>query len=198
MGDNITNLLQFWHQQPVLQIVTLAHSPACDSGSSAEMLRQSHWKTQIEGLTKQQLVPFSVHRARVCIRGSRWDQCHDPPYFFVPRAINVLPPPPEQRIHPTGPPPHRSNFPKGLRCRQEQFRARFFARCGCRCRCQITPLQLPPLLQTSLSWHLPHQTIFSKVFFRGFVAADGDFECNLDAVANGGASDGGDGSWVRW
>ncbi len=44
LGDNIADLLQLWHQQPVLQIVTLAHPPACDSGSSAEMLRQSHWK----------------------------------------------------------------------------------------------------------------------------------------------------------
>ena len=113
MGDNIADLLQLWHQQPVLQIVTLAHSPACNSGSSAEMLRQSHWKTQIEGLMKRQFVPFSVHRARVCIRGSRWNQCHVPPYFFVPCAVNVLPPPPEQRIHPTGPPPHQTNFPKG-------------------------------------------------------------------------------------
>jgi hypothetical protein len=82
------------------------------------MFCQSHWKTQIEGLTKQQFVPFSVHIARVCIRGLRWDQCHVPPYFFVPRAINVLPPPPEQRIHPTGPPPHRTNFPKGSSCHQ--------------------------------------------------------------------------------
>ncbi len=79
LGDNIADLLQLWHQQPVLQIVTLAHSPACNSGSSAEMLCQSHWKTQIERLTKRRFVPFSVHRARVCIRGSRWDQCHVPP-----------------------------------------------------------------------------------------------------------------------
>jgi hypothetical protein len=118
LGDNITDLLELWHQQPVLQIVTLAHSPACNTGSSAEMFRQSHWKTQIEGLTKQQFVPFSVQRARVCIRGSRWNQCHVPPYFFVPRAVNVLPPPPEQRIYPTGPPPHRTNFPKGSSCHQ--------------------------------------------------------------------------------
>jgi hypothetical protein len=53
LGDNIANLLQCWHQQLVLQIVTFAHSPACDSGSSTEMLRRSHWKTQIEGLTKR-------------------------------------------------------------------------------------------------------------------------------------------------
>ncbi len=147
MGDNIADLLQLWHQQPVLQIVTLAHSPACNSGSSAEMLRQSHWKTQIEGLTKRRFVPFSVHRARVCsIRDSRWNQCHVPPYFFVPCAVNVLPPPPEQRIHPTGPPPHRTNFPKGcLRSRREQFRAQFFARCGRPRRCQKTPLPPPPL-----------------------------------------------------
>ncbi len=79
LGDNIADLLQLWHQQPVLQIVTLAHSPACSSGSSADMLRQSHWKTQIEGLTERQFVPFSVHRARVCIQGTRWDQCHVPP-----------------------------------------------------------------------------------------------------------------------
>ncbi len=53
LGDNIADLLQCWHQQPVLQIVTRAHSPACNSGSSAEMPCQSHWKTQIEGLTKR-------------------------------------------------------------------------------------------------------------------------------------------------
>jgi hypothetical protein len=31
----------------------------------------------------------------------------------------------------------------------------------------------------------------------GFIAADGDFERDLDAVPDGGASDGSDGSWVR-
>jgi hypothetical protein len=118
LDDNIADLLQLWHQQPVLQIVTLTHSPACNSGSSAEMLCQFHWKTQIKGLTKWRFVPLSVHRARVCIRGSRWDQCHAPPYFFLPHTVNVLPPPPEQRIHPTGPPPHRTNFPKGSSCHQ--------------------------------------------------------------------------------
>jgi hypothetical protein len=51
LGDNIADLLQLWHQKPILQIVTLAHSPACYTGSRREMLRQSHWKTQIEGLT---------------------------------------------------------------------------------------------------------------------------------------------------
>ena len=67
LGDNIADSWQFWHQQPVLQIVTRVHSPWCNTGSSAEMLRQSHWKTQIERLTKRQFVLFSVHRARVCV-----------------------------------------------------------------------------------------------------------------------------------
>jgi hypothetical protein len=84
LGDNIADLLQLWHQQPVLQIVTLAHFPACDSGSSTDMLRQSHWKIQIEGLTKRQFVPFSVHKARVCIRRSRWDQG----FFFMLVELN--------------------------------------------------------------------------------------------------------------
>ncbi len=38
----------------------------------------------------------------------------------MPRAVNLLPPTPEQRIHPTGPPPHRTNFPKGAESRLEQ------------------------------------------------------------------------------
>ncbi len=71
LGDNIADVLHLWHQQLVLQIVTLALSPECATGSSGEMLRQSHWKTQIEGLTKRRYVPFSVQRARVCIQGSR-------------------------------------------------------------------------------------------------------------------------------
>ena len=92
LGDNIADLLQLWHQQPVLQIITLANSPACNSGSSAEMLCQSHWKTQIEGLTKRQFVQVSVHRARVCTRSKMRYKCHVSPYFF--HALSRQPPPP--------------------------------------------------------------------------------------------------------
>ena len=75
VGWQHRQLWQFCHQQPVLQIDALAHSPACNTGSRGEMLRQSHWKTQIEGLTKRQFVQVSVHRARVCIRSVRRDKC---------------------------------------------------------------------------------------------------------------------------
>ncbi len=92
LGDNIANLWQFWHQQPVLQTVALAHSPTCNVGSSGEMLRQSHWKTQIEGLTKWQFVQVSVHRARVCTRSKMRYKCHVSPYFF--HALSRQPPPP--------------------------------------------------------------------------------------------------------
>jgi hypothetical protein len=39
--------------------------------------------------------------------------------------------------------------------------------------------------------------MFLHNFLWGFIIADGDFERDLDAVTNGGARDGGDGSWVR-
>ncbi len=84
-------------------------------------------------------------------------------------------------------------------------------------RCEFSCVKLRGQLQyrshfSSQAQPPPHQTIICKglschqlagsnarafIFFRGFVAADGDFERNLDAVANGWASDGSDGSWVR-
>ena len=69
------------------------------------MLRQSHWKTQIEGLMKRQFVMVSVHSARVCTHGKGATSAHVPPTIVMPLAVNLLHPPPEQRIPPTGPPP---------------------------------------------------------------------------------------------
>ncbi len=74
---------------------------------------------------------------------------------------------------------------------------------------RTTTISEPFLLPSSTP---PHGTIICKgsschqlaglnarafVFFRGFVAADGDFERDLATAADGGASDGSDGSWVR-
>ena len=58
----------------------------------AEMLCQSHWKTQIEGLTKRQFVQVSVHRARVCIRSKRRDKCSCSSIIF--HVLSRQPPPP--------------------------------------------------------------------------------------------------------
>ena len=58
----------------------------------AEMLRQSHWKTQIEGLTKRQFVQVSVHRAKVCIHSKRRDKCSCSSIIF--HVLSRLPPPP--------------------------------------------------------------------------------------------------------
>jgi hypothetical protein len=73
---------------------------------------------------------------------------------------------------------------------------------------RTTAILEPFLLPSSTP---PHRTIVCKgsschqlagsnarafVFFREFIAANNDFEHNLDAVANGGASNGSDGCWV--
>jgi hypothetical protein len=153
LGDNIADLLQLWHQQPVLKIITLAHSPACNYGSSAEMLRQSHWKTQIEGLTKRRFFPFSVSRARCAYEAQGGTSA-----MFLHNFLCLVPsmssPLPQSKgsilqdplpIEPTSlrgraatssrdRTPARSFSVRGLRRRQERFRARFFARCGCRRR----------------------------------------------------------------
>ncbi len=63
--------------------------------SRGEMLRQSHWKTQIEGLTKRQFVQVSVHRARVCTRSKMRSPPPAPkakdPSYRTPSPSNHLP-----------------------------------------------------------------------------------------------------------
>jgi hypothetical protein len=113
VGSNIANYRQYWHQQPILQINALVHSPQCNTCSSAEMLCQSHWKTQIKGLTKQQFVLVSVHSARVCRAEKGGTRARVPPLFFIHWAVNFVPCPQEQRIRPSGPLPHQTSFPKG-------------------------------------------------------------------------------------
>jgi hypothetical protein len=103
------------------------------------MLRQSHWKTQIEGLTKQRFVQVSVHRARVCKRSKTRDKCRIFLHFFSclepstssphPQSKGSLPLPqdplPIERV--CGIKRPRVRFFLQSRCRREQSRAKFLA-----------------------------------------------------------------------
>ncbi len=65
----------------------------------------------------------------------------------------------------------------------------------------LLPSSTPPnptiICKGSCCHQLAGSNARAFVFLGGFVDADGDFERNLDAVADGGASNGSDGSWVR-
>ncbi len=72
LRDNITQLLQFWHQHPVIQITTLAHFLPCNTGSIAWEQRNHGLKYESDCVRIGIGIKMFMNHGRFCKRSFCW------------------------------------------------------------------------------------------------------------------------------